>query len=501
MELFKYKIILAPLVMSIALCLTGCEKDFLETSPSSSISDTEAFKTTQGAQTALNGLYFHLRRYNGGGANRMDDHGIPSLIMTNDAAAGQEIVVWGGWYSYDYSLWGHTRGDIFKASSIWTFLYVAVNNANLIISNIDNASGSDEDKAAIKAQAMAIRAYAYFYLIRYFQQTYIIAKDLPGVPIYLEPATPETSGNGRGTVQQTYDQILSDLTTAIPLLENYDRAGRKTVIDKNVANGILAEVYLTMNRWDEAAKAAHAAREGYNLMSPADFQAGFNDINNEEWMWGALQTLDQNMSDYSPFAMWANWTRNGFTFQCFFLNDVFARTFDPQDIRFANQIELGPDWGNGLYISYKFRDTPDLIGDIVMMRASSMWLIEAEALARDNFDDQAKSILWELQDARNAERTEATGAELIDAILLERRKELYGEGYSWFDMIRTLKPMYRSGVHMDGKTPIEGIELWPARSWRYVYQIPFNEMSNNKALNQETWPAGDQTPFDGQYNP
>lgn len=498
MKPFKYILIIS--LLFFATCFTGCEEDFLETTPSTSISDTDAFKTTYGAQTALNGIYYHLRRYNGGGAGRRDDHGIPALNMTNDAAAGQEIVVWGGWYSYDYSLWGHTRGDIFKASSIWRFLYVTINNANLILTNIDDAEGPEADKAAIKGQALALRAYSYFYLIRYFQQTYIIAQDMPGVPIYLEPASADTEGNPRGTVEDVYTRILTDLNDAVPLLEGYDRGGRKTTINWNVAKGMLAEVYLTMNRWDDAAEAANDARTGYSLMTPEEFRSGFNDIDNHEWMWGGIQTKDQNMSDYSPFAMWANWTREGFTFQCFFLNDIFAETFDAADIRFDEQIEPDP-WGAGLYISYKFRDTPDLLGDFVYMRAATMWLIEAEALARDGRDGEAQLVLWELQDARNAVRSANTGSDLIDDILLERRKELYGEGYSWFDLIRNQKPMYRVGVHKDGKTPQTGLEIWPARSWRYVYQIPFNEISNNKALQDGFWPAGDQTPFDGVYTP
>ncbi len=500
MKSLNYKFLYVALLLGGILCFSGCDEDFLETNPSVAISDAEAFQTTDGAQTALNGIYYHLWRYNGGGANRRDDHGLPAMIMTNDAAAGQEKVVWGGWYVFDYNLWGHSRGDIFKASSMWRFFYRTINNANLILVNIDDASGPQNHKDAIIGQAKALRAHAYFNLIRYFQHTYIIAQDMPGVPIYTEPASADATGNPRGSVEDVYQFILEDLNAAIPLLENHNRGNRKTTIDRNVALGILAEVYLTMNRWEEAADAANAARQGYNLMSPEEFHAGFNDLNNHEWMWGVLQTQDQNMGDYSPFAMWANWTREGFTFQCFFLNDIFVSHFDEEDIRYDGQIEPDP-WGAGLFISYKFRDTPDLTGDIVTMRAASMWLMEAEALARAGREGEAKQVLWELQDARNAPRSESSGDDLIDDILLERRKELYGEGYAWFDMIRNQQPMYRVGQHRDGLTPVEGRQIWPARSWRFVYQIPFSEMNANESLQQGFWPGGDQNPFDGEYIP
>lgn len=496
------KIPLAIAVMTLMLGLGSCEKDFLETSPSQSISDVDVFRTTEGAQTVLNGIYYHLRRLGGGGTTGMGDRGLVSLLLHNDAAAGQEMVVWGGWYTFAYQLWGLQRGDIDVNARQWTFLYRVVNNANLIITNIDGASGPQSEKDVILGQALSLRALAYFYLIRYYQQTYIIAQDMPGVPIYRRPATADVLGNPRGTVREVYEFILDDLTTAVPLLETYNRGSRKGAIDRQVALGLLAEVYLTMNLWEEAAEAASQAREGYPIMDAEQYAAGFNDLSNPSWMWARPSTADDNMSDYGPFAFWANRTRAGFTFECFFLNDVFVNHFEEQDIRYADGM-IQPEWsGSGLYISFKFRDTPDLTGDIVLMRAAGMLLVEAEALARLGKDDDAKALLWELQDARNATRTTGSGQALIDAILLERRKELYGEGHAWFDMLRNQQDMYREGVHKDNLTPPEGKLIWPARSWRFIYQIPFSEMRANESLVDGIWPAGDQNPLtDDVYVP
>lgn len=471
----------------LAVYCSSCS-DFLDTNPSESVSDQDVFKTTQGAQAALNGCYRDLRAYNSGGGDRWDDIGIPSLQMTFDAC-GEDVIVWGGWYSYDYSFWGHTRGDIFKTSVLWTFHYRLINNLNSIIAYIDDAEGSDAEKKAIKGQAQALRGWAYFGLIRLFQHTYEIAANMPGVPIYTEPTTDKTEGKGRGTVQQVYDQILSDLTEASTLLTGYNRGSRINTFDQNVVKGILAEVYLTMNQWEKAAQMAREARNGYKLMNKEEFQAGFNDENNPEWMWGLPQTKDQNWSDYSPFAMWANGTRKCYTFQCFFLNDKFVELFDEDDVRY--QFEW---WWDMIHVSYKFRDNDACIGSMVVMRAAEMYLIEAEALARLNRDGEAKSILWELQDARNAQRCESSGEQLVEDILIERRKELYGEGFAWYDLIRNQKPLNRQGNHM------EKVYL-PARSWRFVYQIPSSEMNNNKNMKDAIWPAGDQTPFDGVYEP
>lgn len=83
------------------------------------------------------------------------------------------------------------------------------------------------------------------------------------------------------------------------------------------------------------------------------------------------------------------------------------------------------------------------------MRSDEMLLNAAEACAHQGKDTEAKALLWQLQDLRNAKRTEASGDELIEAILKERRKELYGEGFSLFDMLRTQKGLERTGNHMD----------------------------------------------------
>jgi len=477
---------------------TSCEEDFLETSPSDEIADEDAFDHIDGAQAVLNGLYYHQRRYSAGGQDRFDDHGIPTVNMMNDAAAGQEKVVWGGWYPFDYSLQGYTRSTVFRTRQLWNFYYRTINNVNSILANIDDAEGPQEAKDEIIGQAKALRAYAYFNLVRFFQHTYVIAEDMPGVPIYTEPATGEAKGNPREPVSDVYDFILEDLTAAIPLLETYQRAGRKSAVDQSVAQGFLAEVYLTMNKWEEAANAAADARAGYPIMTPEEFQAGFNDLSCNEWMWAAPQTTDDNLWDYSPFAFW-DWNRGRWQWNNFFLNDVFVEEFDEEDIRYE-QMEPDP-WGEGLYITSKFTDNADQTGDIVIMRAATMLLIEAEALARAGRDDEAKEVLWELQDNRNAPRTESSGEELIEDILLERRKELYGEGYSWFDLIRNQKPMYREGVHKDGITPRDGLEIWPERSWRFIYQIPQSELEANENMSDRIWPDGDQNPYDGVFNP
>jgi starch-binding outer membrane protein, SusD/RagB family len=478
------------IIIILSMNMSSCSK-FLETNPSTDVADTDVFTTVNGAQSALYGCYFQMES-GSGGTNRADDWGYPTHQMTFDAC-GEDVIVWGGWYSFDYQFWGHTRGDIFKSSALWNFYYRLINNTNSIIKYIDLAEGPKNQKDNIKGQALALRGWSYFNLIRLYQHTYNVAKNMPGVPIYTEPTTEITEGAPRGTVEDTYKQILADFNEAEVLLANFQRGANKNHIDLNVLQGLMSEVYLTMNNWDKAAEYARKGREGYPLTTNSEYLSGFNDLNTNSWIWGIPQTKKQNMGDYSPFAMWANWSRKGWSFQCFFLSDEFVKLYNDGDIR---KEQIGWVWDQ-INTSDKFRDKDDLLGSMVIMRSDVLLLNEAEALARGGKEGEAKNLIWQLQEMRGANKTTSYGKELVEDILKERRKELYGEGYSWFDIIRCQKQLERKGNHIN----YGGYKPFPKFSWRFVYQIPENEMTNNKSLKAGVWPNGDQNPFEGVYSP
>jgi len=479
------------MIAFVCLFAVACS-DFLDTNPSTSVTDDEVFITTDGAQVALNGAYYHMRARDSGGADREDDYGIPSIQMISDVC-GEDIIAWGGWYIYNYNYWGETRGDIFRTSQLWNFHYRLINNVNAIITNVDQSEGEEIDKQHIKGQALAIRGWAYFSLARLFQQTYSIAKDLPGMPIYLEPTTEATKGKPRGTLEQTYAQILSDLLSAEELLEGFDRGSHINRFDQSVVHGVLCQVYQVMHNWPKCEEYAKKLLDTYPLTTNEQYLAGFNDETTPSWIWGMRQSEEQNMGDYSIFAMWANDTRKCFTFRGWFSADDFVALFDEDDIRY--QFER---WWDQIYVSFKFRDNDNCRGSIVFMRTEEMLLNAAEALAYQGKEAEAKELLWTLQDMRNAKRSESSGKDLIEDILIERRKEMYGEGHALFDIIRNQKPLLRTGNHKDYNNA--GV-TFPARSWRFIFQLPDKEIKNNESLVDGIWPNGDQNPYNGTFEP
>ena len=481
----------------VALLITGvssCEKDFLETTPTTDISDQDVFNTTEGAQTVLNGLYRWLREYNSGGTGRHEDMGQKSVDITLDVLDGRDVVIaYPAWYYFDHDLaFDFTQATYSKTRGLWDFYYQIINNCNNIIVNIDEADGDPAEKDRIKGEALALRAHSYFYLVNIFQNAYIEGADQPGVPIYTEPATPESKGNPRGTVQDVYDQILTDLGDAIDFLPDDGSRGNKSHININVAQGMLARTHLVMGNWGPAATAANAARDGYPLDDAGTYTAGFNDYGAGEWIWGLPFQQDQQHYYYSFFSMYDLERAAGYWQMR--MSDTLYQEFSATDIR--AKLAVGdyplvvdkrdaPIGATALvrpadqWVIRKFRDKADQTGHYVMMRSAEMILIEAEAAAELTQDGVAQDLLFLVQSRAdaNAVKSTNTGQDLIDEILMERRKELYGEGIaSTLDLKRRDLPLDRTGSNYYFQGSL------PASTNRLTWQIPQAELDANENI-------------------
>mgnify|MGYP002287695328 FL=1 len=123
----------------------------------------------------------------------------------------------------------------------------------------------------------------------------------------------------------------------------------------------------------------------------------------------------------------------------------FMDLFEAGDIR----LDLF-QWMREGYLGYrKFRIRADQTGDIVVMRSAEMYLIAAEALAREGQLGEAVKPLNTLRNARGLADYDLTGktqAQLIGDILLERRRELWGEGFGITDILRTQRAVAREAL-------------------------------------------------------
>jgi hypothetical protein len=113
-----------------------------------------------------------------------------------------------------------------------------------------------------------------------------------------------------------------------------------------------------------------------------------------------------------------------------------------------------------------------------MMRSSEMYLIEAEAEAEAGNAPAAQTALFAIQSQRDASavKSTSTGSTLVNEVLIERRKELFGEGFAFFDIKRRQLPLKRGADHW------YQADL-PANATEFVLQIPKKELDSNPNIN------------------
>ncbi len=486
------------LIAAVSLFFASCSEDYLNTVPTDQVSAVSAFETTGNAMQALNGIHRMMYQQHNG---RQDQAGEASINIFRDML-GEDLVMTSagnGWHNNIYKWVDHRSETAASGYAPWYLYYRLIANANMIINNIDNAAGSQEEKDIIKGEALIYRGWGHFSLVQMFAKRYVAgtANDQLGVPIML---TNNFDGQPRATVGQVYEQVIIDLNDAISLLGAYVRPN-KSHMNIDVARGVKARVALTMQDWANAASLAAEARTGYPLMSTAAYTEGFNDYTNNEWMWGSTVIPDQTTYFYSFFAyMSRNFSSTNIRGNPKAINSLLYNDpiFTPTDIRKANFDPTGLHTSLGLasnftrkpYTNQKFLAAggADSRGDVVYMRAAEMYLIEAEAYARmGGHDTEALAALNFLREARETDpanyvASANTGQALIDEIMLNRRLELWGEGFRFTDLKRLNLPLDRNGANH--QTALCTVTDVPAGDVRWEWLIPKQEMDANKQMVQ-----------------
>ncbi|WP_294250885.1 RagB/SusD family nutrient uptake outer membrane protein [uncultured Chryseobacterium sp.] len=489
------------LLIIAALTFTGCESE-LETAPTNQANEEEVFRTAESAETVINGTW---AKFNDDGTTYANI-GYSTVLRTSDAM-GSDAAVLTNKYGFPgaYAFTDLVNNTGSRPLFIWSLLYSTINNMNNVLAKIDAAEGSTEKKNQVKGQAKALRAFCYLNLASFYQFSYLKDKTALTAPLYTEPTTTASVGKKRASLEEIYTLIKSDLTDADQLLQQYSR-NNKDKIDRSVVNGLLARAYLNTGDWTKAAASARLARNGYALMTAEKYKEGFNDISNGEWIWGHGQTQEQSGESYAFHFL--DVSSSGSYYYSFMADPYFKDLFDTNDIRYSLFSWDGNPGREGLLRYAKFKFKANLIADIVYMRAAEMYLIEAEAEARNGNVANAVTVLNQLKAARNANAYNGSLVqnEVIKEVLIERRKELFGEGFSLSDIIRTQGTVVRKpytdatgqAIKVQVTTPDGTVKTVNGRghtifafpdqtafvpnSRYYLFSIPQKETENNPNL-------------------
>ncbi|MGN1211167.1 MAG: RagB/SusD family nutrient uptake outer membrane protein [Candidatus Cryptobacteroides sp.] len=424
-----------------------------------------------------------------------DDYGFLSCTMIADFM-GQDIAMANGQHygMYDY-IHDYCQEEYVRCRQIWTQFYTLINNANSVI----NFFEPDVDPEGTKArgylgQAYAIRAFAYYYLMAYFQDPVDAdgnlrtdAKCVPIIPSTRDNCTTEEAEQlqSRNTIATVMARIEADLDEALKLLDGYTRSA-KNEIDLSVAKGIAARYYLYVQNWEKASKYAGEACTGYSLMDETRLKAGFKEIEDEEVMWGFNHTADT----YGMYASFASHMCNDHAgYASIMYKCIDAKLYSQiPDTDLRKGLFNGPEGDAEAataasaypYASRKFGYDENWLQDFIYMRAAEMYLIKAEAEARLNNSTEATNALKSLLAYRNPSWK---GSATVEEVLLQRRIELWGEGFSYFDL-------KRNGLGIDRNYEGTNHATWgrlafPAHDNTWTFQIPRSELQNNLMINDE----------------
>lgn len=480
----------------------SCSDDYLEIYPTSAVSEADVFSNTANTWGALNGIHrfmyaqFQGRQSHAGQSGFMIGHEMMAEDLVNHTTGN-------GWFIAQHRWTAHRNDNSWETFLAYRFYYQIIGNANMILKFIDGAVGPAADKENIKGQALAYRAWSYHQLVQIYAKRYdwnAKPNNQLGVPLVLVPTT---EGLPRETVENVYTQINTDLTQAIALLAGktppvgVNVTSYKSHITADIARGIKARVALTQGDWVTAAQLANQVKQGKTLMTPARLLGGFNDRTNPEFMWVSHVQEDQTTYFYSFFAYMSwnfsstNIRQNPKKISLALYNKISAT--DVRKGQFAATAaearlrQPSTAFTVAAQQSFKFAavGAADSRGDLCHMRAAEMYLIEAEALARQGGQDvQARQVLYDLISTRDPEYVLSTnsGAALIEEIMTHRRIELWGEGFRWLDLKRLNLPLNRTGS--SHSTSVAILMEEPAGTILWQYLIPKDEINANPLVVQ-----------------
>lgn len=438
-------------------------------------------------EASVNGITANFTQYDCLGDERHNDFGYPAQMLFLDTR-GIDLVGFDIGYNWFTAGFDFTDRPLTSAANliIWTTLYNQIYTANAV-AKLVNPETEDPTLKFYLAQALAIRAFDYFNLAQLYQFTYEGNDDAPCVPLVIGSLNPEedntdavaSEGNPRATVGQVYAQIDKDINLAIELLEGSDfRRADRRYVDLATAYGIRARINLVKNDWAGAlrdAKAAIAASDATPISIAEASVPRFNDMSEKDWMWGVKVTDTDRVSTtgicnwpshmgslnygYASVGAWRRINTSLYDMiqptdarKGWFLdgNGVSANLDEAQQDYVTNTAEC-PAYTQVKFAPYqgKIYDSTNA-SDIPLMRIEEMYLIQAEAEAMTGNPSQGASTLQSfIQTYRDPEyKASATSAEDVqDQVWIQRRIELWGEGLSYFDLMRLRKGIDRASTN------------------------------------------------------
>lgn len=416
--------------------LWGC--DALNQNPSTSMTTDTAITSVEDLSNAVNGAYY-LATY-----GDMLTMGSEMAIYGDLCGPDSNPQSSSGQNPSRFAQFIQTADDTYKA---YYYLYSALASVNMAI----EAAGSLEDQegaAPYVAELYAMRGLFHFHLATFF------------APIPTSGNTSNTMGlvlsnqvfpidyiGARATLDETYQQIVDDFTTAIESGQNM--TANTGHMNYWAALALRARAYLYWGKYDEALADCRKiiSDSPYTLYEISDYEGVWSQEGTSEMIMEYLQTDTYNAQRYAPgyYTSPDGYAEYGVS------QDFYDwMKSDTDDVRSNLVDELDGD-APGIYpLKYPGKTgstVPTYNNNIKVIRLSEVYLIAAEAalLGTEQSASTAAGYINDLREKRITGYSDVTSV-TMDDIINERRKELFAEGQIAFDYWRTGRTVTKSAT-------------------------------------------------------
>ena len=460
-------------ILFVLISIVSCEKQ-LNVVPEDNVASNTVFSSFATINGAVVGIY---------SKNQSGDlNGNPQL-MSDFMADNVDFV--GSFPSLQEIDQFQTLATNATIDNIWLDAYELIGAANNVIVNLPEVSPDDvtglteANKATFVAEAKFLRALTYFQLVNLFAQPFQQAGGSNlGVPIVTKPFEGGDISEfqlERSTVNEVHAFIEQDLLDAASVLpaNNGLRAG------SIAARALLARLYLYREQWADAASFANQVINSGEYALAGDYDFYDDNPGSSENIFTVINTPTDGPQDESVpgsdevYVNFYNPSPGGRGDAPFSQDLIAAFAAEPNDLRFTSLAQAALDaQNNDTFFTTKYPDIVNNASDGMVLRITEMYLIRAEAnfIAGTSVGD---SPLNDINLLRSRAALTPLGSVDLDAILLERRKELCFEGHRRMDLLRNNQNLRPGG----------GAESAPGAD-KVIFPIVDDETTNNPNITQ-----------------
>ena len=460
------------LVLSSFLLVVSCGNDDLEPTLAMNKDSATGIQNAADLASVLNGAYDRMSSSAYYSRNVIVNGEVRGDNFYSNANSGRTFAA-----AMDYSPNGYGP---------WSTIYGVIAMCNIVIqADHANLEGDQNAISHTVGQAYALRALAHFDLLKDYGQHFISGQGgssslgVPYVKTYRDPANLSPS---RDTVQSNVDNIVADFNQGISMMNS--TSDNAQYMNKGAAYALLARAALYYGSVNSAYYASAASASKWVLdnwskaaVGPSGYMASWYTDNAVNHLFSIAASGTDNAGINGVANIYRGPTYGDLRIVEGDGADDVHDVYEADDIRYTSLGMIGMEGG---YLSMLGKwPSMDFSDDNVVIRVEEMHLIYAEASLRSGDTATAKTYLNNVQAARGATLTDAT----LDNIILERRREFFGEGHRFYDIARLGMDIPLVDVIKQTHDDLTGASP-EAGNYRFAYPISLSERNANPNIVQ-----------------